>query len=350
MRRYRTSAFERGALQGRILNDINSRLGEICRDFDDPYSSTENAARRQAAREAGAKWKDFDLIAFVNGLPAPVRQQVVVAEMIGTQIDENGVPAMIGRTYRKGSSLLLVPLLDNADRDTRLDAAMAIDRMVGHLHKFPYARRPDDAVDRYVEAVRDWIKEHPDWERHCEQRLLGKSQMISDVDAKYPHVESGLVDTYLAKIKGQDEPHGSELPGELADMGENAMPILIRCLCDDNKTVRYCAMKALGKMGNGAATFLVYLLRSYDRGLRFFSVQEMGELDGPPEAVRDALSSALEYDANPTIRKYAVRALEKTAPDTDSVRPLLRKALDDPDPGVREEAVNALKRLENTLK
>lgn len=343
--RYGTTVVSRGALRERILNDIRSRLSRIFHDLDDRYGGTRDTARRQAALEPAARWKDFDLISFLNGLDGPTKALAVVAEIVDRQLDENGVPAVIGRTYRKGSSLLLVPLLSNADRGPRRSAAVAIDRMTGHLQKFPYASRPDDAVDRYVAAVRDWVEQHPDWARHCERRLLSESQMVSEVDARYPHVEPTLVQTYLAKIRGHDRPHGSELPGQLADMGEGAMPILIRCLHDDNKRVRYCAMMTLSKMGDGAASFLVYLLRSQDRGLRSYSVQRMRRLEDPPAAVLDALTSSLEYDPEPSVRKWAARALWVISPDPASARPLLRKALEDPDPGVRKEALNGLEQI-----
>jgi hypothetical protein len=129
-------------------------------------------------------------------------------------------------------------------------------------------------------------------------------------------------------------------------MGEIAMPILIRWLHDDDKLVRYCALKALRRMGNSAATFLVFLLRSQDRGIRLYSVQWLGRLDDPPTAVVDALLGAFEQDSDPSVRRYCVRTLARIVPRPASVLPLLRRAQEDPDSRVRKEALNALAKIE----
>lgn len=172
--RFGTTAYSNGQLKGAILNNIAHRFNVIGRDFGLEYTSAKCVTRRKAARKAAESWKDFDLIDFLKTASwqdrntIQVKDNRVIAEIIGDQIDERGVPAAINKTYRKGSRAIAIELLGGKDREIRCAAARAIDRMIAEPHKFPYpryhsGRRKKKDMDAYVNACRKWLSNNEAW-------------------------------------------------------------------------------------------------------------------------------------------------------------------------------------------
>ncbi len=174
LERFGTTKYSNGHLKGNILIELHQRFNVICRDFNLPYSSSKHAARKEAARAAASKWKDFDLIRFLNSAPwkdrdtSSVIYNRVIADIVGDQIDREGAPAVSNKTYRKGSRSIVLGLLESKNSEIRCAAARAIDRMIAEPHKFPYPQyrngvRKTEEVDAYVNACREWIAAHKEW-------------------------------------------------------------------------------------------------------------------------------------------------------------------------------------------
>jgi hypothetical protein len=170
--RFRTTAYGNCQLKARVLGELESRFNIIARDYDNaPF-----AAWRRAARAAGEKWKDFNLIGFLKSSSWQNRDlscgtdNGVIAKIVAEQIDENGVPSLHSRAYRKGSKAIVSRLLGSDNPHARFAAALAIDKMINEPHKFPFPGWQaangighSDRLDAYVEACRKWIASYNDW-------------------------------------------------------------------------------------------------------------------------------------------------------------------------------------------
>jgi hypothetical protein len=181
--RFGTTAYGNGHLKSRILVELEGRFNVIRRDYDlNCANNVECIARRKAAQVSAEKWKDFDLIGFLKSLPWPNsdtsldRSYGVIGEIIGEQIDEHGVPAAISKNYRTGTKAIVLELLDSEDTEIRFAVAVAVDRMIGEPHKFPFpnwswrgnAEGRKDKVDAYVNACHEWLATHELWVKETE--------------------------------------------------------------------------------------------------------------------------------------------------------------------------------------
>ena len=159
--RFRTTGYSNGHLKGDILNEMALRFNVICRDFNLQSTAEPYVERREAARAAAEKWKEFDLIRFLELArwqdrdTGSVRGNEVIADIIGWQIDEDGAPALISRSSRKGSMRILTGLLASEDRSIRFEAATAISRIEGRFHVGPFPQRNNqEEIDAYVDACK----------------------------------------------------------------------------------------------------------------------------------------------------------------------------------------------------
>ena len=175
LERFGTTGYDNGQLKGRILNEIELRFNIIERDYGLDYTDAEYVARRKAARIAADNWKDFDLIGLLESArdTRDVRDNAVVADIVGEQIDEHGVPAVIKKTYRRGSRAIVLSLLNSVSGSSLFDVVRAIDRMITEPHSFPYPQRHESIaeIDTYVRACRLWLAEHPNWEIENKEQL-----------------------------------------------------------------------------------------------------------------------------------------------------------------------------------
>lgn len=177
LRRFGTTGYSNGHLKGEILIRLHGRFSVVCRDFDLRYTGKEYVARRGAARAAARRWKDFDLIGFLDSAPwqdrdtRSVIDNQIIADILKDQIDTEGRPAFIGKTCREGSRRIAVGLLRSENRHVRFAAARAIDVMIAEPHDFRYPQKGRAAgTDAYVSACRDWLAGHPEWAEGDRQR------------------------------------------------------------------------------------------------------------------------------------------------------------------------------------
>ena len=160
MDRFQTSGYSNGHLKNRVLGALEGRFNIIERDL---------------VLRAAEKWKGFDVISVLKSVSFPNDYESscigyrTVAEIVGEQVDEKGAPAVINKTYRKGSKGLIVGLLTNDNREVRFAAARAVDRMLDAPHHFQFPQLRDweaggkVSIDKYVDACRDWVTAHRDW-------------------------------------------------------------------------------------------------------------------------------------------------------------------------------------------
>jgi hypothetical protein len=166
--RFRTTAYSNGDLKNRVLIELEGRFNVIGRDYD------------PNARGSAEKWKDFDLIGFLKSAPwqnrdtSSGRGNGIIAEIIGEQIDEHGVPAVISKNYRTGSKAIVLELLDSENTEIRFAAAVAVDRMIREPHRFPFpgwgrnAKGQRERINAYVDACHSWLATHKLWAKETE--------------------------------------------------------------------------------------------------------------------------------------------------------------------------------------
>ena len=162
--------------------------------------------------------------------------------------------------------------------------------------------------------------------------------------------------------------------GEIGPDARQAIPALIQALGDVDEGVRRRVALSLGEMGaeaRSAAPALILTLRDGSSSVRRWAAAALGEIGPTAPAAIPALIAALAQDdmrdravvvaalvkmggravprlvealrhADPRIRCLAARALAKGGPPPEAVAPL-QALLNDPDPGVRESAAEALR-------
>jgi HEAT repeat protein len=181
----------------------------------------------------------------------------------------------------------------------------------------------------------------------------------------------GLGDRALAELGGRGAVRRARAAELLGGLGRrDAVPALCARLTDPDAEVRLAAIRALGHLGDPAATqpllntlataepapvhLVAYALVQLDSGA---DARLLGGLDHPRAQVRatvlDTLRlrgtagaesravSVLGHDADPQVRRRAAAMLGRVG-GRGALQPLIRAAQADPVPAVREEAVRAL--------
>jgi HEAT repeat protein len=125
-------------------------------------------------------------------------------------------------------------------------------------------------------------------------------------------------------------------------------------MLDRNTTELSHAATTLGLIGPAARQAVPSLLRGLpntnrDLEFRLQCILALGRIRAEPERVVPALMKSLSEslsDADVRIRAFSTGALGQYGPDAGSAVPLLTNLLQDPNPNVRLEATNALKRID----
>jgi HEAT repeat protein len=122
-----------------------------------------------------------------------------------------------------------------------------------------------------------------------------------------------------------------------------AVPKLVRALKDQDDWVIALAAEALGEMGDSAAdAALPALVRSLAHAnpqVRANAAEAIGKLGPAAVGVVAALETAAVNDADTAVRRAAVEALAAVGRPRASTLAVVRDALSDPDPALREAAV-----------
>lgn len=145
---------------------------------------------------------------------------------------------------------------------------------------------------------------------------------------------------------------GRSAAWSLGRIGAPSIPSLVEALSDPRPAVRINALYALGKIGQPAASAQKAIQRAAgdpDRSVRRMASWAMGQFG--PRASRGAGSADLGSIADlvaglaasdPQARENAVRRFQPFVSDPEESARLLVGALNDPDPGVRAAAADAL--------
>lgn len=126
---------------------------------------------------------------------------------------------------------------------------------------------------------------------------------------------------------------------------EELLPILMRALEDEDQGIRHASLKAMTSLDDEAAAAIPALIKrleeSQDRELALGVLRRL-----PSEAdYLDNYVSALEHD-DPGVRAFGCRALGKLGKEAESALPALRQARRDRYRFVRDQADEAIKRIE----
>ena len=145
---------------------------------------------------------------------------------------------------------------------------------------------------------------------------------------------------YLATWQG---PVDAVVPAVLGVLrSERGLGFLAAHLADPAPATRAAIATALGRIGTDRALPpLLELLRDMTDGVRIAAARALGEVKRP--AAADALLDEMA-DENPTVRAAVAEALGRIN-SQKSVDILSRACAEDPDPGVREVALAALRRV-----
>lgn len=131
----------------------------------------------------------------------------------------------------------------------------------------------------------------------------------------------------------------------LADLGaaaQPAVPKLIQALQSDDAKLRWRAARALGVIGDPtAAAALAKQAQDPDPLTRAQAIFALGRLKLADDASLKAIVEHLS-DEDAQVRRAAVRALRMVDAPRASVRPLVIKLLNDPDPSIAMRALSAL--------
>ena len=134
-----------------------------------------------------------------------------------------------------------------------------------------------------------------------------------------------------------------EVISALGRLGDpSAADALIQVLQEDGSSGTFQAIEALGEIGGERAeAALVDVLKNGTKFKRLSAARELGRMGGGPRAV-DALSDALQKDADLDTRLAVVEALGQMGAELCAVDALLRALKDDADPRVRLAVVEVL--------
>jgi len=128
----------------------------------------------------------------------------------------------------------------------------------------------------------------------------------------------------------------------LSELGQEAVPMLIRALGDRRAMIRGNAALVLGQRRElSAVGFLIPLLREDDAVVRLKAVMALGNIATPDSTA--ALVRVVHSEADPEIKGAAIRGLvsRNTGPE---IYALLAGACQDPNWYVRSEALAAVRR------
>lgn len=172
--RFHTTGYSMGHLKEKILLDLADKFNTIRSNYETDSTGPEYMRRTKAAHVAAQRWKDFDLVHFLNVAVVNIPRDGLdentdiisyrwIADVIDYQIDSHGNPAYLAHTFRPGSRRIACRLLNHDNLEVNEAAARAIDNMIEEKHSFPYSLDSTGAMKRYIEAARQWVKKHPRW-------------------------------------------------------------------------------------------------------------------------------------------------------------------------------------------
>ncbi len=124
---------------------------------------------------------------------------------------------------------------------------------------------------------------------------------------------------------------------------EEAIPVLIKALEDDDNVVFHSAADALGRIGRAVVPHLIQLLKEGADDARCIAAWKLGELRYI-EAIPDLLQ-VLESDDNNELKALSVWALGEIGRDSPEVLSVLNELKSHEDPELHERAKLAMKKI-----
>ncbi len=132
--------------------------------------------------------------------------------------------------------------------------------------------------------------------------------------------------------------------GRIGNDARSAVSLLSQCVLDDECRVRQSAARALGQIGSSDATAVLALCKAMsdaDATVRLFAAWSLGKVGQTKPLVALALKEGLR-DAEPEVRCQAIRSLGELGPLAKVAIEELGQLLGDPDAQVRRAVVSAV--------
>jgi HEAT repeat protein len=137
----------------------------------------------------------------------------------------------------------------------------------------------------------------------------------------------------------------SKVFDDAKDLPPDALPFLVQSLKDPDARVRENVADALDvydSKGIAALPALIGALKDPDRDVRFEAVDTITEMGTWGKDALPQIAEMIRRDADPGVRRHALRALEWIDPEGRSSVPILLEALKDKDPEVREMSLEVM--------
>jgi HEAT repeat protein len=185
-----------------------------------------------------------------------------------------------------------------------------------------------------------------DERRQAVQMLSGLAQGVED---RADEAELAvLVNALCTALSSNDDPQIRRLAakglGNVGGPAESAVAALWAAAGDRERSVAAQAVRALGKVGPAGVAVLLDLLQGQDRIARRRAAKSLTEADwvDPEGRLATVLTQSLR-DRDRQVREAVIKTLRHLGKQARPALPaLLRRALHDPAPGVRQEAAFAL--------
>ena len=161
-----------------------------------------------------------------------------------------------------------------------------------------------------------------------------------------PEAEAAL--PALLQIAADPQCGDNRPRGALAAIGPRAVTPMIYALTNSNQRVRSCAALVLTSIGRSARDAAAALLRSLsdpDARVRAHAAGALSRIEADPKIAVPALTERLS-DTDSYVRFCAVMSLGEFGERATSAVPALRRLESDQSPKVRQQALDAVRRLE----
>ena len=142
--------------------------------------------------------------------------------------------------------------------------------------------------------------------------------------------------------------YSAQLLGRIARDAEIVVPVLMEAMSDEDISVRWIAIKSLGKFrdkaGDAAPLLDTVLKREQAYYIRREAIDALSKIGPAAEAALPGLLLVLE-DQEPELRQTALKIVGKFGPKAAPALPLVKQWLDDKDLALRKAALDTWARL-----
>ncbi len=217
-----------------------------------------------------------------------------------------------------------------------------------YMMKFLYTRMSEPTEPTWANRETAWANgeaigptEHQAMFRHLWDWHRGvESTALKEKGAGTAGTLSGLI----SALNSTSESIGLQAAYTLPQLGEKAVPALVRCLHDESEMTRRNACYALNAVGSRAVAALRDALTESPESVRAHAAEALGDLGTSAAPAVPTLIETLD-DTSHSVRSRTAEALGTTSQSDAAAVPGLVKTLTGADLGTRRNAIFALARI-----